>query len=694
MPFRTVKTKNVCISNPFLGVFALVCGGVALAIGHLCSERKKAIENADRKNDLIDKLEKLNASLGISQRRLSSVLDTVLDAIVIIDQAGLITDWNATAERIFGYSKTEVLGRNIQMLMPEPFRSEHGRYLDHYKITGKGRIIGREREVKGLRKDGTTFPMDLAVSEFWSEGEKYFTGVIRDITERRKNEAALAASEARFRVALKNAPITVCTVDRSLRYTWIYGLPEGFKNREFLGKTADEVFGPETARPLTEFKRQALSAGETRKATIKMTLEKAEQTFNVVAEPMRNEHGEVDGLLTAIMDVSEIATAKARAETANEAKSNFLANISHEIRTPIGVIQGFAELLIEQESRPDARQMLLTILKNTRQLIGIVGEVLDVTKIEANRLDLEIFRFPLSELIDDVKSTLKFKADEKGVRFLANCQGGLPAQMVSDPTRLKQILINVGSNAVKFTKNGSVEMIFRCGEEISGACFSLEVVVRDTGIGMSKEQQERIFTPFVQADSSMTRKYGGTGLGLFISRRLARALGGDLVLVKSEIGQGSEFFLRVKSNEQVLPAEMPKRTFVEEKKIDEGAVSKRILLAEDSVDNQVLISRILKKYGVNVEVANNGREALLKAAKERFDVVLMDIQMPEVDGFEATRQLRCSGFGGAIIALTAHALKEERERALRAGFDEYVTKPIDRNELLEAIRSTRHELLH
>ncbi len=411
----------------------------------------------------------------------------------------------------------------------------------------------------------------------------------------------------------------------------------------------------------------------------------------------------------------ELEGAMRQAEAANQAKSEFLANMSHEIRTPMTTIIGFAELLAEEvlcctqcagyggcELRERNGQYVETIRSNGRYLLEIINDILDLSKIESGGLEVE--RIPCSplEILHEVRGLMAARAAEKKLGFVVEVDGPVPEAIRSDPTRLRQILVNLVGNAVKFTSAGHVRLSLALVEPPAAAADPrLRFRVSDTGIGIGPEQTARLFVPFSQADSSTTRKYGGTGLGLAISKRLIEALGGTIA-VESTPGQGSTFTVEVPTG----PLEGVPR--VEYKPLDAGVTSAadesppssqplnaRVLLVEDGLDNQRLLSFLLKKAGATVVTAENGQVAVelalaARAEGHRFDLILMDMQMPVMDGYEATRRLRAAGYDGPIIALTAHTMQGDREKCLAAGCDDFTPKPIDRRALLEAIRRAVH----
>lgn len=370
-------------------------------------------------------------------------------------------------------------------------------------------------------------------------------------------------------------------------------------------------------------------------------------------------------------------------------KSAFLANMSHEIRTPLTAIIGFAETsLYSNQSAQERHRAMATIIRSGRHLLHIINDILDLSKIEANELELE--RVPLSpfHLLAEIEPFVRPKAAEKGVMFGVNYLFPLPEIILSDPLRLKQILLNLCSNAVKFTDTGHIHI----NVSIDNRAERMSFEVVDSGIGMDAEQIEKVFEPFKQADSSTTRKYGGTGLGLSLSTQLAQALGGSLS-VQSEPGHGSRFKLTVATgsrddlclvyNEKHIPAQEP--TTVES--LPDATLTGTTLLVEDNPDNQQLLSMLLRRLGVEVTLAENGRVAVEKANAEVFDLVLMDMQMPEMDGMEAVRILRAQGYKKPIVALTANAMKEDRERCLAAGCNDFLTKPVERDRFYEVVSS-------
>lgn len=378
------------------------------------------------------------------------------------------------------------------------------------------------------------------------------------------------------------------------------------------------------------------------------------------------------------------------AEAANKAKTDFLANMNHEIRTPLGVISGYMDLILQSKNlNKQERLWASAVRRNASELTQIIGDVLDIAKIESEKLEFEHIAFSLSDLLEGLKTTLEPLAQNKKLKL--TFQNFLNEDHIhSDPVRLRQILINLIGNAIKFTRVGGVHV-----ELTTSHPDTLVVKVTDSGIGIAEKDRKRIFEPFQQGEISLRRKCGGTGLGLAIARRLARGLGGDLQLTNSREDSGSQFTLT-----------LPLKTLDDTRSTNTDSVTNRlprtkgrlaglnILVVDDSDDTRELVGYILNEEGANVETACDGRECLVKTSDRPFSLILLDIRMPGLDGYETVDLIRQRGYTQPVAALTAHALRSERQHCLESGFDDYITKPVERSTLISRVSQltrTRHE---
>jgi len=496
----------------------------------------------------------------------------------------------------------------------------------------------------------------------------------------------------------------VIITDASERIEWVnegFTRITGYEAVDVLGKRpADVLQGPATSIDAKRAIKQAIDRGEPIKTEIlNYTKGGAPYWLEMDVQPIRDESGQITNFIAIQSDISErveadkkLRAAQAEAETAAKTKSEFLANMSHELRTPLTAILGFTDILAESAANNDEIEILSTICRNGRHLLELINQILDLSKLESGAFVIESVPTNPRQIVRDIVETLRMPAESKNVGVSAHCDDAIPERIVSDPLRLKQIVMNLVGNAIKFTECGEVCV------EATVVDDELHINVIDTGIGMDRDAAVNMFKPFSQADASVTRRFGGTGLGLSISQKLAEQMGGELSLVSSELGKGTHLRVKlpcisVNDDEAVVhqrDRKCSKTSDRFESTFDMPLKGMQILLVEDGPDNRRLVSHILSKRGADVHTAVNGLECLNKIYPTGDvgltpHLILMDMQMPVLDGYQATRDLRNKGCTIPIVALTAHARSGDRNKCLQAGCDEFETKPINRDRLIECI---------
>lgn len=768
--------------------------------------------------------------------RFRSILASSLDSVITIDASDRVIDWNRQAERTFGWTEQEAAGCQLsELIIPPRYREAHKAGLRRCRESGEGSVLRRRLEITAIRKDGAEFPVELSLTAVPLDDSLLFTAFLRDVSERASD------SEYRARMAALVDSSYDAIIGKDVAGTitsWNQGAERvyGYSEEEAVGQTIKLLLPADSDAEEPEI----LHAMQTGQRLEQFETERRRKDQSVVpvsltVSPIADANGRIIGSSTVERDITEskrqkeeLRQAKEDAEEASRTRAEFLANVSHELRTPMNAIIGMTQLALGEQLTDDIRDYVQTANESAHSLLTLLNDILDFSKLESGKFTVEKEPFDLRETIDETVKTLSGRAFEKGLELICHIPPSIPEVVVGDATRLRQVLTNLIGNAIKFTDSGEV-VVSVVDRSLGPAGRCLQFTVRDTGIGISADDQRRILEPFTQVDASSTRRYGGTGLGLAICTELLQLMGSRLS-VESVVGQGSRFSFDVSLEHQagsrathpfansverlsdipvlivddnatncrvlaetlaawkmrpqtaadasqalemadaardagtpfpliIVDALMPEtdgyalsrrmakqipeapqiilmvassdRSEFKQREPSAGisvylqkpiaqsellvavmtamdvqlgsandvqqspattlAATRSVLLVEDTPANQKLVTSVLEKRGHQVTIAHNGREAVELFGRRAYDLVLMDIQMPIMDGFQATAAIRehekALDQTTPIVAMTAHAMRGDRERCIEAGMDAYIPKPIDVQQLIELVET-------
>ena len=674
---------------------------------------------------------KAEAALRESQRFAESIEENSPSLTYLFDIGkGTASYTNRSIAEFLGYSQAQIQehGGNVlsTFIHPEDL-GRVARHIGDFAGVPDDRVVEHEFRVRHASGEWRWFWARDTVFSRRANGTAWqILGAAQDVTERRRLEQEL--KEAKVAAALhEGAQRYAFLADAIPQIIWT-ARPDGgldYYNKawfDYTGLTLDQakdwgwgaVLHPDDLQPSIDRWTHSFTTGENYEIEyrFKRAADGAYRWHLGRALPMRDEHGAIVQWVGSCTDIddakrsketlqaandelglrvlertSELHAAKEAAEAANRSKSEFLANMSHEIRTPMNGILGMTELVLDTKLDAVQREYLGMAKSSAHALLGLINDILDFSKIEAGKLELESIGFSLRECIGTMLKPLGLRADQKGLELIADIHAEVPDQVTGDALRLQQVLLNLTDNAIKFTERGDVIVGVAVASAAEGR-HCLHFTVRDTGIGIPEAKQKLVFEAFAQADGTTTRTHGGTGLGLAIASQLVGKMGGR-IWVESVVGEGTTFHFTAHLPARTAPSPVARQAAAVAEPVARSMGGLRILLAEDNAINRALAAALIEKGGHSLAHAANGREALMAAAREEFDLIFMDVQMPEMDGLEATQLIRKlemrTGRHTPIVAMTAHALVGDRQRCIAAGMDDYLSKPLQRAELFEML---------
>jgi two-component system sensor histidine kinase/response regulator len=645
----------------------------------------------------------------LQEQRFQELINAAPDAMVIVDERGVITLVNNQTERLFGYDRQELLGQKVEILVPEDKRGAHPANRMRFMENPSVRAIGQELGLVAQAKDGLKIPVDISLSPIKTADGMLVVASVRDVTERKKAEDAIKNSEQRLAQIIDFLPDPTWVINNEGKVvTWNRALEKllGIRTEDMVGKGNYEYALPfyGERRPVlidlvkdwdAEFEKKYLSVKKVGSNLISESfhpaLGKGGMYLQGTAGLLYNTEGQITGAIESLRDITEtkrmeaeLIQAKQAADDANKAKGDFLANMSHEIRTPMNAIIGMSHLALKTDLTPKQHDYLTKIQSSANSLLGIINDILDFSKIEAGKLDIEAVDFSLDDVLDNLANLVTVKAREKeNLEVLFAAAPDVPRNLVGDSLRLGQVLLNLANNAVKFTESGEIVVSIETAT-LQPNQVTLKFAVSDTGIGLTEEQVGKLFQSFSQADTSTTRKYGGTGLGLAISKKLVGMMGGD-IWVESEYGRGTTFHFTADFG---LGKEKARKRFA----LTNDMRGLRVLVVDDNVTSREILKELLESFSFEVELAASGEEGITEienADRDKpFNLVVMDWKMPRMDGIQAATRIKGHPSLNqipAVILVTAYGREEVMKQAEKAGLDGFLLKPVNASVLFDAI---------
>ena len=627
-------------------------------------------------------LRKTLDELQDSRNLFGSVIESALDAMVIADGKSRILEWNRKAELIFGWSREEALGQTLsKLIIPQHHREGHSKGMSHYHATGHGPVLNKSFETQGLRRNGEIFDIELFITSVKIDNEEVFSSFIRDITQSKQLTKDLEKERELNSELLNGLPLMVTLKGRDLKYRFVNNRAIevlGKGREEMIGRTESDVFNTEWVDESVGLDKKTWAGEDIKPIEYRLTSGNDHHDY-LIGRYLLNVGTEkkTSYLLTYGFEVSQLKTVQMQLQDALKAKDEFLATVSHEIRTPLHSIIVLAELLNDPNRRDESDEFNANILSSSRHLLNLVNDILDFSKADAQRLGLTPKPLNIKTFFDQlVRVDTESRSNKVDFnKEVIGCEG---IMVKADETRLNQIIQNLLSNAFKFTEEGSVTL--RVEGEKQGPALLMHWSVQDTGIGISQKDQEKVLLAFQQAHSGISRKFGGTGLGLGIVVKLLQLMGSELEL-ESKPGKGTTFSFTLS-----LPMVTPSGNHKADKQpndILEGSL--KLLYVEDLMPNQMVMKAMCKPLEVDLTVVSSGEEALSVCETQDFDLILLDIQMPYMDGyktFEGLKKLdRFKQSAPKVLAFTAHAGQEQYDNFLSFGFDGALTKPLTPQQL-------------